>query len=187
MNLADILLKAFTGRKLTAREQQEAQESLDEIARQFMTSPPPAILSATDGEGRSYRFHYQGFRAVRPGEWHLCGMPPALRADAPRGIHRCHVYDWLAATGPGTSQKQPPPPQRPSRAAATNQALQALGFGEPVYSTVVWPPPRQEIRARFVALSKQFHPDTHPGDAEAERRYKEITAAYTLLKAESLA
>lgn len=38
-----------------------------------------------------------------------------------------------------------------------------------------------QIRAAFKKLALQLHPDRNPGDAEAERRFKEITHAYTVL------
>ncbi|HET6522328.1 MAG TPA: DnaJ domain-containing protein, partial [Geminicoccaceae bacterium] len=37
------------------------------------------------------------------------------------------------------------------------------------------------IKAAYRKLAKTWHPDRHPGDAEAERRFKEIGAAYNLL------
>jgi DnaJ-class molecular chaperone len=40
----------------------------------------------------------------------------------------------------------------------------------------------EDIRAAYRALAKKSHPDLHPGDAAAEARFKEIAAAYDLLK-----
>jgi curved DNA-binding protein CbpA len=37
------------------------------------------------------------------------------------------------------------------------------------------------IRDAYRRLAKRYHPDLNPGDAEAERRFKEIAAAYDLL------
>lgn len=39
----------------------------------------------------------------------------------------------------------------------------------------------KEIKRSFRKLAQQYHPDKNPGDAEAERRFKEINEAYTVL------
>jgi DnaJ-class molecular chaperone len=39
-----------------------------------------------------------------------------------------------------------------------------------------------EIRAAYRKLAKAHHPDLHPGDKDAEARFKEISAAHELLK-----
>lgn len=40
----------------------------------------------------------------------------------------------------------------------------------------------EEIRARYVALVKELHPDANGGDKEAEERLKLVNDAYTTLK-----
>ena len=40
----------------------------------------------------------------------------------------------------------------------------------------------QDIKAAFKKLARQFHPDLHPDDKEAEARFKQISSAYDLLK-----
>lgn len=40
---------------------------------------------------------------------------------------------------------------------------------------------QEDIRKAYRALAKKYHPDLHPGDKEAEERFKEVTAAYDLL------
>jgi DnaJ-class molecular chaperone len=40
----------------------------------------------------------------------------------------------------------------------------------------------QEIKAAFKKLARQFHPDLHPDDIEAEARFKQVSSAYDLLK-----
>jgi len=40
----------------------------------------------------------------------------------------------------------------------------------------------KEIREAFKKLARKFHPDLHPGDKEAEGRFKDISAANDLLK-----
>lgn len=39
----------------------------------------------------------------------------------------------------------------------------------------------KEIKAAFRKLSKRYHPDDHPGDAKCERRFKEVSEAYSIL------
>jgi len=38
-----------------------------------------------------------------------------------------------------------------------------------------------EIKKAFHKLAKKYHPDLHPGDSEAEARFKEINEAYNIL------
>jgi len=38
-----------------------------------------------------------------------------------------------------------------------------------------------ELKKKYRKLSRQFHPDTNPGDAKAEARFKEISEAYSVL------
>ncbi len=40
----------------------------------------------------------------------------------------------------------------------------------------------QEIKSAFKKLARQLHPDLHPDDKQAETRFKNISAAYDLLK-----
>lgn len=42
--------------------------------------------------------------------------------------------------------------------------------------------PMAEVKRRFRELSVVFHPDKNAGNLEAEKRYKEISEAYTYLK-----
>lgn len=37
------------------------------------------------------------------------------------------------------------------------------------------------IKRKYRQLAKKFHPDTHPGDEEAEARFKEVSEAYDIL------
>ena len=39
----------------------------------------------------------------------------------------------------------------------------------------------KEISRAYKKLAKQYHPDANPGNAEAEERFKEISAAYDVL------
>ena len=38
-----------------------------------------------------------------------------------------------------------------------------------------------EIKKAYRKLAKQYHPDLHPGDQEAESKFKEINEAYEIL------
>lgn len=39
----------------------------------------------------------------------------------------------------------------------------------------------KDIRRAYRQLAKEYHPDTHPGDQEAEKKFKEINEAYEVL------
>ncbi|TAE29547.1 MAG: J domain-containing protein [Candidatus Kapaibacterium sp.] len=48
-------------------------------------------------------------------------------------------------------------------------------LGVPRYATA------EEIKKAFRGLARQYHPDTHPNDNNAERKFKEINEAYEVL------
>ena len=39
----------------------------------------------------------------------------------------------------------------------------------------------KEIKRAYRKLAKKYHPDTNPGDKEAEKKFKEVTEAYRIL------
>lgn len=39
----------------------------------------------------------------------------------------------------------------------------------------------EEIKKRYRILAKKYHPDTNPGDREAEQKFKEAGIAYAIL------
>ena len=39
----------------------------------------------------------------------------------------------------------------------------------------------KEIKRAYRKLAKKYHPDTNPGDKQAEQKFKEITEAYNVL------
>ncbi|MDO5725295.1 MAG: molecular chaperone DnaJ [Tissierellia bacterium] len=43
----------------------------------------------------------------------------------------------------------------------------------------------EEIKASYRRLAKQYHPDLNPGDKEAEKKFKEVSAAYEVLSDEN--
>ena len=42
----------------------------------------------------------------------------------------------------------------------------------------------EEIKAAYRRLAKEYHPDSHPGDRECERKFREISEAYSILSHE---
>lgn len=40
---------------------------------------------------------------------------------------------------------------------------------------------QEDLKRAYRKLAKEYHPDTHPGDARAEERFKEISEAYNVL------
>ena len=42
-------------------------------------------------------------------------------------------------------------------------------------------PRADEIKKAYRKLARQYHPDTNPGDKQAEERFKEIQEAYSIL------
>ncbi|MSP81909.1 MAG: J domain-containing protein [Alphaproteobacteria bacterium] len=79
----------------------------------------------------------------------------------------CDPFGFMGG-GPGGGER---PAQRPS--ADERNALETMGFEAPV--------PPAELKARFKALVKRFHPDANGGDERAGERLRLIIHAYRLL------
>lgn len=73
------------------------------------------------------------------------------------GRHRADL--GTASRGPGTAEQR---------------ALETLQLSGAADMT--------EVKARYKALAKKYHPDANDGDAAAENRLKAINEAYTVLK-----
>ncbi|HEV2369102.1 MAG TPA: J domain-containing protein [Acidimicrobiales bacterium] len=58
-----------------------------------------------------------------------------------------------------------------------------LSNGDRMYRRLQVPPEAsaQQIRRSYRRLAHEIHPDTHPDDPEASRRFREITEAYDIL------
>jgi len=59
------------------------------------------------------------------------------------------------------------------RATALSDLYKTLGVGRTA--------DQAEIKSAYRKLAKKFHPDLNPGDADIERRFKEVSAAYDVL------
>jgi DnaJ-domain-containing protein 1 len=76
----------------------------------------------------------------------------------------------------GYSFKQEAPRQKPREPDTPEAAaLRVLGLTPPIQYAA--------IRARYIELVKQHHPDANGGDKEAEERLKAINQALVVLKA----
>lgn len=57
-------------------------------------------------------------------------------------------------------------------------AMLAKLSGDSINENSTW----QEVKKAFWTAAKANHPDTHPGDAAAEERFKDASAAYAMLE-----
>lgn len=74
--------------------------------------------------------------------------------------------------GADGAQRAEPLPAAPD--VETAEALAVLDLS--------WPLEQGELRARFTALVKRFHPDTNRDDPQAETMMKRVNAAYHVLR-----
>jgi hypothetical protein len=79
-----------------------------------------------------------------------------------------------AGFGARTGTRETPERERPTVRAAERRAFATLDL-----DTEATP---EEIKARYKALVKRFHPDANGGDRAMEDRFREIVQAYAFLK-----
>lgn len=184
VSLFDTLFKEFTGQRITPKERREAEAALDDLARQFaqqfghmpeMVAPGvPRILRAHNGAGGEFVFEHFGFRVPAPGECYLhAGEIKNARTRAKRHVYRLLRNTTGPQPGPQASQEAPPRPARPSVFDQIMHAYSVLGVSREATP--------EQIRAAFARIARDNHPDRNPGDAAAERRMKEASAAYATL------
>lgn len=96
--------------------------------------------------------------------------PASRTAQDPFGLFR------QAGFGPRTGTRETPEleRERPTVRAAERKAFATLDLD--VGATA------DEIKARYKALVKRFHPDANGGDRAMETRFRDIVQAYTFLK-----
>ncbi|MYF07668.1 MAG: DnaJ domain-containing protein [Rhodospirillaceae bacterium] len=76
--------------------------------------------------------------------------------------------------GPNGRRRAESAAARRARGTAEQRALETLQLTGAADMT--------EVKARYKALAKKYHPDANDGDAAAENRLKAINEAYTVLK-----
>ena len=135
------------------------------------------------------RYHWFCQRHAREynRQWnYFAEMPPEqieqFQEDAVIG----HRPTWRMGLGPEFLQSQvqeklydmfgesviakPEHPMEPTLPKAVRDGLAVLNLECPVTL--------QEVKVRYKALVKQYHPDVNDGDAEAEERFKAVGVAY---------
>jgi hypothetical protein len=152
-------------------------------------------------EGEYWRFCLDHVRAYNSNYNYFAGMPEEQVADYQKSAMTGHRPTWSmgvnawrkgaaysggagdtfgffrdAGFGPrvGTPETPEQERSRPSVRAAERRAFAALDL-EPEASA-------DDIKARYKALVKRFHPDANGGDRATEDRFRDIVQAYTLLK-----
>ena len=105
-----------------------------------------------------------------------CSTSPATAAsphDRRGAAHRLPVEGQRAARRHGEGQGLGAAPMAPQREWFEKDYYAVLGVAESASA--------KEIKSAYRKLSRQFHPDANAGDASAEERFKEISAAYDVL------
>src|SRR5919197_3122795 len=99
-----------------------------------------------------------------------CGQPVSSSRQRLRRKGSSAIADkWRGSRG-----NREVPPARTRNAMATVKDLYGtLGVSKNAS--------QDEIKKAYRKLARQYHPDTNPGDAAAEERFKEVQAAYDVL------
>ena len=92
---------------------------------------------------------------------------------APAYAHKLH--DAFGVMDDDESPSHGPSAPNVFRPAAEAKAMQTLGLSDPLTQV--------DLKTRYKALVKEYHPDLNGGDRQAEETFKIINSAYTLLMA----
>src|SRR5919197_2129678 len=99
-----------------------------------------------------------------------CGQP----VSSSRQRRRRKGSSAIADKWRGSRENREVPPARTRNAMATVKDLYGtLGVSKNAS--------QDEIKKAYRKLARQYHPDTNPGDAAAEERFKEVQTAYDVL------
>ncbi|MXV44587.1 DnaJ domain-containing protein [Saccharibacter sp. 17.LH.SD] len=135
---------------------------------------------------REYNAKWDYYRGMTPGQienhlradtswqrpsWKLGNMGGAGRASFT--VDDLHdPLDILKARRAHPSHEAPPRQHAPE---PLRQPLALLDLG--------WPTTLDDVKSRYRALARRYHPDANKGDPRAEERFKTIGSAYATLRA----
>ena len=111
-----------------------------------------------EAHAAEYNKNWNYFAGLSPEE---AARRAAQEESGNAGFRQSAQWKWA---GPGDG----------SRSREEMRALAVLGLDPDVEF--------KEVRGAYRSLAKQHHPDLKQGDAEAEKRFREIQAAYDVLK-----
>ncbi|WP_018979623.1 J domain-containing protein [Saccharibacter floricola] len=134
---------------------------------------------------RQYNANWDYYRGMTPGqiENHLRAdtswQRPSWKLGAMTGSARSSFtvddlqdpLDILNARRTHPTQESPPRQQAPE---ALRQPLALLDLG--------WPTTLEDVKTRYRALARRYHPDANKDDPRAEERFKTIASAYATLR-----
>jgi hypothetical protein len=139
----------------------------------FAGMPDDAVASfqksAVTGHRPTWSMGVNGSAGARPAQTN-----PWAENEAKRRAGDPFEFFREAGFGPRTGTRETPERERPTVRAAERRAFATLDL-----DTDSTP---EEIKARYKALVKRFHPDANGGDRAMEDRFREIVQAYAFLK-----
>lgn len=139
----------------------------------FAGMPDEAVASfqksAVTGHRPTWSMGVNGNKAAPPGQTN-----PWAETDEQRRAQDPFQFFREAGFGPRTGTPETPERERPTVRAAERRAFATLDLD------IASSP--EEIKARYKALVKRFHPDANGGDRAMEDRFREIVQAYAFLK-----